>query len=315
MRRPPRPWPNFLGFAARPSPQAKQQAEQTKLPQSPVEQVASPPEPEFTPAQPLLDIPFWRVEFFETLAEAEVVEQPLEAAEANVIWHNRPQDPPRIPMLAPWREVQAKLRKEAAQPQETRSLDVQQVSYEDIQRYFLPALNQLLPGFSLPSEAQWEYACRAGTQTALYSGDIEIFGDMDAPALDPIAWYGGNSGFNYDLDEWEDSTQGWWRDKRKQYDHRRAGTRKVKGKQANPWGLYDMLGNVWEWVADPWHENYEGAPADGGVWASEDAGAARVVRGGAWVSDAGVCRSAYRLSLPPDVRGVSLGFRCARVQA
>lgn len=75
-------------------------------------------------AQPLGDIPFWRVEAFEALAAAEAEEQPLDAAEADVVWTNRPKDPLRIPLLAPWRELQARLRQEAAQRQETRSPDV-----------------------------------------------------------------------------------------------------------------------------------------------------------------------------------------------
>ncbi|MFZ4699460.1 MAG: SUMF1/EgtB/PvdO family nonheme iron enzyme [Candidatus Methylumidiphilus sp.] len=208
---------------------------------------------------------------------------------------------------------------------------VERVSWDDIQQRFLPALNERIPGFILPNEAQWEYACRAGTDTALYTGGIEIRGDMDAPLLDPIAWYGGNSGVDYDLPEAEDTTTGWWEGKQKQYDHQRAGTRKVKGKLPNPWGVYDMLGNVFEWVEDPWHSNYDDAPIDGKVWNSDgnplppgegrvranetSAGAARVVRGGSWDYDAGGCRSAYRYSIRPDVQDGSTGFRCARVQS
>jgi formylglycine-generating enzyme required for sulfatase activity len=192
---------------------------------------------------------------------------------------------------------------------------VEQVSWDDIQQQFLPALNERIAGFILPSEAQWEYACRAGTQTALYTGPIEIRGDMDAPTLDPIAWYGGNSGVDYDLAEGDDTTSGpWWSGKQKQYPHQRAGTRQVKGKLPNPWGLYDMLGNVWEWTRDSWHENYEGAPSDGSAWETPEAGAGRVIRGGSWDDGAGDCRSAYRGRDGPDVRLSNLGFRCARAQ-
>ncbi|GAB0150501.1 hypothetical protein McPS_32430 [Marichromatium sp. PS1] len=192
---------------------------------------------------------------------------------------------------------------------------VEQVSWDEIQQRFLPALNERIPGFILPSEAQWEYACRAGTQTALYSGPIEIRGDMDAPDLDPIAWYGGNSGVNYDLADGEDTTSGdWWSGKQKQYPHERAGTRQVKGKLPNPWGLYDMLGNVLEWTQDAWHDSYEGAPLDSSAWESAEFGALRVIRGGSWLSDARYCRSAYRFRDWPDYRYCNLGFRCARVQ-
>ena len=121
---------------------------------------------------------------------------------------------------------------------------VENVSWNDVQE-FLTRINKKVSGLDLvlPSEAQWEYACRAGTTTALYTGEIEILGERNAPALDPITWYGGNSGVGFELDNGYDS--GDW--PKKQYDHKRAGTRPVGLKAANPWGgLSDMLGNVWE---------------------------------------------------------------------
>ena len=189
---------------------------------------------------------------------------------------------------------------------------VEQISWDDAQD-FISKINVMFPGLalSLPTEVQWEYACRAGTQTALYTGSIDILGERNAPALDPIAWYGGNSGVDYDLKEAHDTTAQWW--KEMQYDTKRAGTRQVKGKQPNPWGLYDMLGNVWEWVADPWHDNYQDAPIDGTLWA-DPPGAARVVRGGSWYGHARYCRCAYRYRDAPGNRLGDLGLRCARVQ-
>jgi formylglycine-generating enzyme required for sulfatase activity len=193
---------------------------------------------------------------------------------------------------------------------------VEQVSWDDIQQRFLPALNEriegfVLPGkgFQLPSEAQWEYACRAGTQTALYTGPIEILGESNAPALDPIAWYRGNSGVDFELENGEDSSD--WSGM--QYPNARSGSHPVGRKLPNPWGLYDMLGNVWEWTQDSWHDSYEGAPTDGSAWEGPGAGAVRVIRGGSWGGLAGLCRSAYRVRGMP-VRLNNLGFRCARVQ-
>jgi formylglycine-generating enzyme required for sulfatase activity len=165
----------------------------------------------------------------------------------------------------------------------------------------------------LPSEAQWEYACRAGTTTATDAGDMRILGDYNAPVLDAIAWYGGNSGVGFELDNGYDSS-GW---QGKQYDHTRAGTRAVAQKAANPWGLYDMLGNVWEWCADEWHSTYNGAPTDGSAWigTSRHGGAAyRVVRGGFWDDGARGVRAACRLRGGPAFRRGLIGFRCARVQ-
>ncbi len=190
---------------------------------------------------------------------------------------------------------------------------VEQVSWAQV-NVFIAALNDRVAGLnlSLPSEAQWEYACRAGSETALYSGPIEILGQRNAPALNAIAWYGGNSGEEFELGNGWDTSN--WKDQ--QYPHDRAGTHKVKEKQANGWGLYDMLGNVWEWTADEWHEDYERAPADGRAWvASGDSDARRVVRGGSWGSYARDVRSAFRSRHDPGYRYSLLGFRCARVQA
>jgi formylglycine-generating enzyme required for sulfatase activity len=157
---------------------------------------------------------------------------------------------------------------------------VEQVSFEDVQG-FLDKVNALVPGLDLglPSEAQWEYACLGGTETATYAGDMRIAGECNAPVLDAIAWYGGNSGVGFELDNGYDSSE--W--KEKQYEHTRAGTRPVAQKAANPWGLYDMLGNVWEWCDDRWHDSYRGAPTEGSAWIDPGGAASRVVRGGSGV--------------------------------
>ncbi|MBF0140820.1 MAG: formylglycine-generating enzyme family protein, partial [Magnetococcales bacterium] len=189
------------------------------------------------------------------------------------------------------------------------SRPVEQVSWDDILE-FLKKIDQRISGLNLilPSEAQWEYACRADTSTAFYTGAIEILGENNAPALDPIAWYGGNSGVDFDLDNGEDSKE--WPEK--QYPHENAGTHPVGLKIANPWGVYDMLGNVWEWCPDAWHGNYKDAPADGRVW--EGPSVERLIRGGSWSGLARRVRAAYRGGIPSgNRRDGGLGFRCARV--
>ncbi len=190
---------------------------------------------------------------------------------------------------------------------QTPDRPVEQVHWDDVQT-FLKRINDRLPGLDLilPSEAQWEYACRAGTTTALYTGGIEILGEHNAPALDSIAWYGGNSGVGFDLDNGRDNKD--WPEK--QYPQGKAGTHPVGRKVPNPWGLYDMLGNVYEWCADYWHGSYEGAPVDGNPWLTADD---HVIRGGSWGGLSRGARAAYRERIMFADRDDNVGFRCARV--
>jgi len=159
---------------------------------------------------------------------------------------------------------------------------VEEVSWYDA-RAFCTAISALTGRtFTLPSEAQWEYACRAGT-TTLYS-----YGDSDA-LLGDYAWWYSNSG---------------------------SQTHPVGTKLPNPWGLYDMMGNVWEWCLDSYHVNYTGAPTDGSAW-EPDTGSDRMLRGGGW--DYGsfprVLRSAFRRDGNyPDYGRNYFGFRVLAVR-
>ncbi len=196
-------------------------------------------------------------------------------------------------------------------PSRFRSSDrpVEQVSWNDVQA-FLRQSEALLPGLglALPTEAQWEHACRAGTATATWAGDLEILGKRNAPGLVPISWYGGNSGVDFELDNGADRS-GW---PEKQYPHQRAGTHPVARKAANPWGLYDILGNVWEWCADG-RRVYGTVPVIDPMGSTHVA-ARRVLRGGSWNRSARNVRSASRLAFDPGYRYDFIGFRCARVQ-
>jgi formylglycine-generating enzyme required for sulfatase activity len=142
--------------------------------------------------------------------------------------------------------------------------------------------------FRLPTEAEWEYACRAGTTTKYHTGNSK----SDLARAD---WYGGNSG---------------------------KKTHPVGQKTPNAWGLYDMHGNVWEWCAD-WYGNYSSGSATNPMGPSS--GSDRVARGGSWISDASICRSAFRSGHYPLVQEFrvsvsayvsheedSLGFRVVR---
>lgn len=165
---------------------------------------------------------------------------------------------------------------------------VEQVSWDDA-RDFIAALNALTgKAFRLPSESEWEYACRAGDNTEptrFYWGD-----DLDYIDIRNYAWYLGN---RYD-DYWD------------------AYTHVVGRKLPNGWGLYDMSGNVDEWCEDDYYQDYSYSFADGSPFIDSPRLSTRVYRGGNFASEGGACRSAYRGAWEPWRVYSSLGFRLAR---
>jgi len=160
---------------------------------------------------------------------------------------------------------------------------VEQVSWHDAQE-FIKKLNQMenTKKYRLPTEAEWEYACRAGTNTAFSNGTITKENCGYNPYLDAAGWYYRNS---------------------------EKGTHTVAQKQANPWGLHDMHGNVWEWCQD-WEKKYPFHPATDPT--GPPTGLARIRRGGSWNHYPLFCRSAYRSWLDPDKKTPHVGFRLAR---
>jgi formylglycine-generating enzyme required for sulfatase activity len=149
------------------------------------------------------------------------------------------------------------------------------VSHQDAIAY-ISWLNTQTKGFyRLPSEAEWEYAARAGTQTARFWGS----------SLDNAVEYVNGQG---------------------------SGTAPVDQRRPNGFGLYDMLGNVWEWCADPWHGDYKEAPSDGSVWTAEGSNTRRVLRGGSWDNSPRSIRAGVRNNGGDDNQHDVVGFRPAR---
>ena len=161
---------------------------------------------------------------------------------------------------------------------------VEQVSWNTVQNYMSAT------GMRLPSEAEWEYACRAGTTTAFHSMPGYPNGTNDHSQAGTIAWYGTFDGGNSPFD-----------------------TQAVGGRAANALGLHDMSGNVWEWVND-WYDEYYYSVSPSTNPLGPVSGTHRVIRGGSWGGGTGELRSSARLYAPPGPGGVSpkIGFRVAR---
>ena len=191
------------------------------------------------------------------------------------------------------------------------NLPVERVSWNDCQE-FIRKLNQKTgKSFRLPTEAEWEYAARGGAKTSLYNGEnIIISGENNSPNLDALAWYGGNCGRNYTREEGCDVSNGYdisgWDEK--QYSDSKGGTHPVKKKQPNAYGLYDMLGNVWEWCSDWCRHDYYGESSLVNPQGPSSS-VVRVLRGGSWRHSAGSCRVSNRGGGNPGIAGNHSGFR------
>jgi formylglycine-generating enzyme required for sulfatase activity len=170
---------------------------------------------------------------------------------------------------------------------------VEQVSWEDAVEFCDRLSQHTGRPYRLPSEAEWEYACRAGTTTPFHFGetittDLANYCGTDRPEYDWSGSYGrGPKGI-----------------------YRQETTPVGSFEVANAFGLYDMHGNVWEWCADRWHDNYEAAPSDGSAWL-EGGSESYLLRGGSWYLNPRLCRSAYRDVNARVYRDHDIGFRVA----
>ena len=164
---------------------------------------------------------------------------------------------------------------------------VEQVSWDDAQEFCKRLSNHTGRPYRLPSEAEWEYACRAGTTTPF-----------------PFGRHISTELANYDGSEFGESPEC----------ESKGETTEVGQYPPNFWGLHDMSGNVWEWCQDDWHGSYEGAPTDGRAWiddklTSQNEEPSKLLRGGSWIGYPRSCRSAYRGSISREARDVGIGFR------
>jgi formylglycine-generating enzyme required for sulfatase activity len=170
-------------------------------------------------------------------------------------------------------------------------LPVEQVYWDDAQVFCQKLSAKTGKKYRLPSEAEWEYACRAKTDTPFYFGET---------ITTELANYNGDYVY-------KSGVKGVYRSK----------TAPVGSFPANGFGLHDMHGNVWEWCEDNWHKNYQGAPTDGSAWISgndNDSQSVRLLRGGSWNYGPFNCRSAYRSRRSADISYYYVGFRVVSAQ-
>jgi formylglycine-generating enzyme required for sulfatase activity/serine/threonine protein kinase/lipoprotein NlpI len=192
-----------------------------------------------------------------------------------------------------WRQVAklpkvAKVLKTNPSRFKEEKLPVEQVSWDDAVEFCARLSKATGKEYRLPSETEWEYACRAGTITPFHFGDT-ITSDL--------ANYDGNYTYSNEL-------KGKCRKK----------TTEVGSFPPSVFGLYDMHGNVWEWCQDSWHENYQGAPIDGSAWSDKNSNIV-VVRGGSWYDNPNGCRSAERNGLACHWINGRIGLRCVVLNA
>ena len=155
---------------------------------------------------------------------------------------------------------------------------VERVSWNEAQQFAQRLSQKTGKQYRLPSEAEWEYAARAGTSTKWSFGDNES-------QLGDYAWFDANS---------------------------QGKTQRVAQKRPNAFGLFDMHGNVWEWLQDCWHGDYTGAPTDGSAWTTGCSSISRVLRGGSGDFYPAILRSAFRYAGTPVIRNINYGLRLAR---
>ncbi|MFN6540409.1 MAG: SUMF1/EgtB/PvdO family nonheme iron enzyme [Nostoc sp. EkiNYC01] len=206
--------------------------------------------------------------------------------------------------------TQAQWRAVAALPQINKELEadpsnlkgeqrpVEQVSWYDAVEFCDRLSQHTKRQYRLPSEAEWEYACRAGTTTPFHFGEAitsELVNCNARSSFDDTEGLFDDMQGNFD-----DGSKGIYREETTV-----VGSFKV----ANAFGLYDMHGNVWEWCLDDWHDNYEGAPTDGSAWIDNNDNEYRLQRGGSWVTNPVNCRSAFRTKINPNSRMNIFGFR------
>jgi formylglycine-generating enzyme required for sulfatase activity/tRNA A-37 threonylcarbamoyl transferase component Bud32 len=203
--------------------------------------------------------------------------------------------------------TQAQWKAVAAMPQIEKELDpdpsnfkgeelpVEQVSWDDAVEFCKRLSKATGKEYRLPSESQWEYACRAGTTTPFHFGETITTELVNYRGIDWEWDYGGK----VDLGNYAKGPKGEYRTK----------TTPVGSFPANAFGLYDLHGNVGEWCADTYQESYTGAPRDGSAWVTENSDS-RVVRGGSWYDSPRVCRSADRFWVETGYSPSDIGFRC-----